>query len=248
MLEHFSLAAGRPLMVDEAVFESERRTGHRNRAIAHLLLNFGLVHAEAERALDVYFRQCAILVTSRDLAMIAATLANMGRNPLTGHAAFDVGTVKPNPGHLDLVELEHRWGDRFVLVTQNVDGLHRAAGSQNVLEIHGSLYRTRCLGCDEVADRGLDPLGDAPACPGCRGQLRPDIVWFGEALPEDVWEAAMTAAHACDVLLVVGTSAVVHPAASLVPIAKRGKTPAAKVIDRSRFPMMRGKSGGRKDV
>jgi glutaminase len=95
MLQRFSLAAGRPLTVDEEVFESERRTGHRNRAIAHLLLNFGLVHAEAERALDVYFRQCAILVTSRDLAMIAATLANMGRNPTTGAPAFDVGTVKP---------------------------------------------------------------------------------------------------------------------------------------------------------
>jgi glutaminase len=95
VLERFNTAAGHRLAVDEAVFESERRTGHRNRAIAHLLLNFGLVHAEAERALDVYFRQCAILVTSRDLAMIAATLANMGRNPRTGHAAFDVGTVKP---------------------------------------------------------------------------------------------------------------------------------------------------------
>ena len=95
MLERFSLAAGRQLTVDEAVSDSERRTGHRNRAIAHLLLNFGLVHAEAERALDVYFRQCAILVTSRDLAMIAATLANMGRNPLTNQAAFDVATVKP---------------------------------------------------------------------------------------------------------------------------------------------------------
>jgi glutaminase len=94
ILERLSLAAGRPLTVDEAVFESERRTGHRNRAIAHLLLNFGLVHSEAEAALDVYFRQCAILVTCRDLAMMGATLANMGRNPVTGAIAYDVSSVR----------------------------------------------------------------------------------------------------------------------------------------------------------
>jgi NAD-dependent deacetylase len=143
----------------------------------------------------------------------------------------NVATVKPNPGHYALVELEKRWGDRFTLVTQNVDGLHLAAGSTNVLEIHGSLRQTRCLGCDAVADRGLEPLGDAPACPTCGGRLRPHIVWFGEGLDDAVWSAAMTAAYRCDVLLVVGTSAVVHPAASLVPIAKRGAVSPAKVIE-----------------
>jgi NAD-dependent deacetylase len=141
----------------------------------------------------------------------------------------NAAAVRPNPGHHALVALEARWGDRFTLVTQNVDGLHRAAGSRNVLEIHGSLYRTRCLGCGEVRDRGLGPLGDAPRCE-CGGRLRPDIVWFGEALPEDVWEAALHAAYECDVLLVVGTSAVVHPAASLVPTAKRGAG-HAKVVE-----------------
>ena len=94
VLDRLSAAAGRPLSVDEAVFESEQRTGHRNRAIAHLLLNFGVVHEEAERALDVYFRQCAILVTCRDLAMIAATLSNMGRHPVTGAQVFDLASVK----------------------------------------------------------------------------------------------------------------------------------------------------------
>ena len=143
----------------------------------------------------------------------------------------NLATVKPNPGHYALAKLEERWGDRFTLATQNVDGLHRAAGSRNVLEVHGSLRRTRCLGCGKVADRGLEPLGPAPACPQCRGRLRPDIVWFGESLPEDVWEAATAAAYACDVLLVVGTSAVVHPAASLIPIAKRGRPPGAKVVE-----------------
>jgi len=139
--------------------------------------------------------------------------------------------VTPNPGHYALVALEDRWGDRFTLATQNVDGLHRIAGSRNVLEVHGSLHRTQCLRCCKVADRGLEPLGDAPECPLCGGRLRPDIVWFGESLPEDIWAAALHAAAECDVLLVVGTSAVVHPAASLIPIAKRAKTPGAKVVE-----------------
>jgi NAD-dependent deacetylase len=142
----------------------------------------------------------------------------------------NVRTVKPNPGHEALVEMEKLWGDRFCLVTQNVDSLHIVAGSRNVLEIHGSLRRTRCLGCDEVSDRGLEPLAALPEC-HCGARLRPDIVWFGEGLPVDVWDAAMQAAHECDVLLVVGTSAVVHPAASLIPIAKRGKVIPAKVIE-----------------
>ena len=95
ILERFSAMAGRPLSMDEAVYDSERRTGHRNRAIAHLLLNFDLVHDQAEAALDVYFKQCSILVTTRDLATMAATLANMGRNPVTGeHALLDMGSIK----------------------------------------------------------------------------------------------------------------------------------------------------------
>ncbi len=94
VLDRFSAAAGRALSMDQAVYESERRSGHRNRAIAHLLLNFGLMPDDAEAALDVYFRQCSILVTCRDLAVIGATLANMGRNPLTERGAFDIHCVK----------------------------------------------------------------------------------------------------------------------------------------------------------
>ncbi|MBY0514862.1 MAG: NAD-dependent deacylase [Gemmataceae bacterium] len=142
----------------------------------------------------------------------------------------NVKTVTPNPGHHALVALGDRFGPNFTLVTQNVDGLHRVAGSRNLLEIHGSLYRTRCTGCRAVADRGLDPLPELPHCE-CGALLRPDIVWFHEMLPEDVWEAAQEAAAACDVLLVVGTSAVVHPAASLIPIAQRSKSPGATVIE-----------------
>lgn len=94
LLDRFSAAAGRELALDEAVYESESRTGHRNRAIAYLLLNFGMVGEAVEDALDLYFRQCSILVTARDLAMMGATLSNMGQNPATGREVFDLRTVK----------------------------------------------------------------------------------------------------------------------------------------------------------
>ena len=94
LVSRFSAMAGRRLEIDESVYESERRTGHRNRAIAHLLLNFGMVHDEAEAALDVYFRQCAILVTCRDLAAMGATLANMGRHPGSDEPVFNIAAVR----------------------------------------------------------------------------------------------------------------------------------------------------------
>jgi glutaminase len=94
LLGQFSAAAARPLVIDQAIYDSERRTGHRNRAIAHLLLNFGVVHEDAEAALDLYFKQCSIMVTCRDMAMMAATLGNMGRQPLTGEQVFEIGSVK----------------------------------------------------------------------------------------------------------------------------------------------------------
>ena len=94
LLERFSALAGRPLEMDRAVYASERSTGHRNRAIGHLLLNFGMVHDEVEGALDLYFKQCAILVTCRDLAMMSATLSNMGCHPITGKTALGMSCVK----------------------------------------------------------------------------------------------------------------------------------------------------------
>ena len=99
--------------------------------------------------------------------------------------------VQPNPGHQALVRLEERLGPgNFTLITQNIDGLHRAAGSQRVLEIHGNLRRVRCskADCDFRADRGLEELPELPPCPACGQLLRPDIVWFHEMLPEAVWQ------------------------------------------------------------
>lgn len=94
MLARFSAAAGRELSIDEDVYQSESRTGHRNRAIAHLLLNFGMIGEKVEPALDLYFKQCSILVNSRDLAMMGATLSNLGKNPVTGEDVFDIDRVK----------------------------------------------------------------------------------------------------------------------------------------------------------
>lgn len=94
ILKRFSAAAGRTLCVDEAVYQSELRTGHRNRAIAYLLLNFGMVNEKVEAVLDLYFKQCSILVNSRDLAVMGATLSNLGKNPITDEEVFDIDCVK----------------------------------------------------------------------------------------------------------------------------------------------------------
>jgi NAD-dependent deacetylase len=129
--------------------------------------------------------------------------------------------VRPNPGHFALKTLEDRLGpDRFALITQNIDGLHRTAGSGNVLELHGNLARVRCTGCERVEDRCGEVLPDLPHCAACGALLRPDVVWFFENLPVDVWREAEALVRECQCLLVIGTSAVVHPAATLVPIAR----------------------------
>jgi glutaminase len=94
LLSKFSASAGRNLTIDQAVYESESKTGHRNRAIAHLLLNFGMVHDKVDAALDLYFKQCSILVHSRDLATMAATIAHVGKNPITNEEVYDIESVK----------------------------------------------------------------------------------------------------------------------------------------------------------
>jgi NAD-dependent deacetylase len=133
----------------------------------------------------------------------------------------DLRVARPNPGHYALAALEDHFAPgRFTLATQNVDGLHRAAGSSRVLELHGSLARVRCTGCTFSQDRGAEQLDDLPRCPTCRGLLRPGVVWFYEPLPEAVWQEAERAAEGCDCFLVVGTSAVVYPAAGLVEVAR----------------------------
>jgi NAD-dependent deacetylase len=128
--------------------------------------------------------------------------------------------TEPNAGHLALAALEALLPE-FTLVTQNVDNLHEQAGSTRVLHLHGSIARFRCNRCSRAhalsdADRQAEL---PPRCPVCDGPIRPDVVWFGEMLPEDVVRAAWQAAESADVALVVGTSGVVYPAAQLPYIA-----------------------------
>src|SRR5579864_8279330 len=114
----------------------------------------------------------------------------------------NLAKVQPNLGHRALADLENRLGeDRFTLITQNVDGLHRAAGSKRVLELHGSLLRVRCSGCGRIEERGTEPLADLPRCLKCDDLLRPDVIWFHEALPDDIWQKAESAARACQCFL-----------------------------------------------
>jgi NAD-dependent deacetylase len=132
-----------------------------------------------------------------------------------------ISEVKPNPGHYALKDLEEFFTE-FTLITQNVDNLHRVVGSSRVLELHGNIYHNKCAECDQPVDNDLaiDPAA-IPACEKCGGQVRPDVVWFGEMLPGDIMEAAFADAEKADVFLTVGTSALVQPAASLPLIAKR---------------------------
>lgn len=125
-----------------------------------------------------------------------------------------VAGAEPNAGHLALVELE-RYVSDFTLVTQNVDGLHQRAGSRNVIELHGNITRTKCFNDGYIVESWPPTTEVPPRCPDCGGYLRPDVVWFGEALPYQASQAAFDAAQHCDIFLSIGTSALVHPAASL---------------------------------
>lgn len=131
-----------------------------------------------------------------------------------------IATKQPNPAHHALVELERR-ASRFWLITQNVDGLHRDAGSRKLSEIHGNIWKVRCTVCRRIAGNRQVPIPILPTCPACGGLQRPHIVWFGESLaPEDL-ERSYAALESCDLLLIIGTSGVVYPAASFAPVAKQ---------------------------
>ncbi|KAF4522692.1 hypothetical protein B566_EDAN012709 [Ephemera danica] len=155
-------------------------------------------------------------------------------------------TKQPNAAHIAVAECEER-GDRHVtVITQNIDGLHQTAGSKNVIELHGSLFKTRCLKCGDVApnkdspicpalkgrgapdpapDHHHDPIPEdqLPRCKSCGGLVRPHVVWFGENLDSDILRQADEELSTCDLCLVIGTSSVVYPAAMFAPqVAQRG--------------------------
>lgn len=127
-------------------------------------------------------------------------------------------SLEPNAAHKAIADWQRRFDD-FTLVTQNVDGLHQKAGSRDVVELHGSIWRARCIACHSRYE--ISPEKGRPQmCPGCGDAVRPDVVLFGEVLPLGVFERAAAQAERCELCFVVGTSALVYPAASLPEIAK----------------------------
>ncbi|CAF4255811.1 unnamed protein product [Rotaria socialis] len=162
-----------------------------------------------------------------------------------------VRTKEPNKGHLALVEAEERFekeGKHFFILTQNIDGLHRRAGSRNLLEIHGNLFTVRCTSCgfieenndspicEALRNRGLPnetgsdiPLKDLPSCRQCGSLVRPHVVWFEECLWPDVLKKINEEITQCDLFLVVGTSGIVYPAAGYASIVAQRKVPVVEV-------------------
>jgi NAD-dependent deacetylase len=130
-----------------------------------------------------------------------------------------IGSALPNAGHRALAAWQDKAAE-FHLITQNVDGLHQRAGSRDVTELHGNIWRDRCLECGARREAPASGETGVPQCE-CGGSMRPDVVWFGEWLPAEALERSFSLAAACEVFLCVGTSAVVQPAADLPMVAKR---------------------------
>ena len=139
-----------------------------------------------------------------------------------------ISKVTFNPGHTALVKLEKHVND-FTLITQNVDGLHREAGSRKLLEIHGNLWEVKCTQCDLLTMDRSQNMGTLPKCSKCGGLLRPHVVWFGESLDPDIIRKAIEASQNCELMLIVGTSGVVQPAASLAYQAKAEGSVVAEI-------------------
>ena len=156
--------------------------------------------------------------------------------------------MRPNPGHYALVEMSKHVPD-FSLITQNVDGLHRLAGSRQLIELHGNINLVRCSECGKIYEEWVDENSEVPRCTICNGLLRPNVIWFGEPLPREELDSAVTAARTCDSFFSIGTSAEVQPAASLAYAAgHRGaivieiNTEATRFTPKADF-FLQGKSG-----
>lgn len=139
-----------------------------------------------------------------------------------------IRTKQPNEAHKAIVTLERRC-PLFWLITQNVDGLHRDAGSQKLSEIHGNIWKVRCTGCGRVDQNREVPIAILPSCPYCQSLLRPHIVWFGEPLFAEDLDRCSKAVRQCDVMLVIGTSGIVYPAAGFAALAKEAGAFVAEI-------------------
>lgn len=185
-----------------------------------------------------------------------ATLAGFTADPALVWRFYNArrkaaASAAPNAAHLALARMEAGFKHRrketpagsngnghpdsrrapapLTILTQNIDGLHQQAGSLNVVELHGSLWRVRCTGCGVISNDFPVELPLLPACAACDGLLRPNVVWFGESLEPDVVAQADAAVMACDLFLLIGTSALVRPAAAYPFIAARRNVPVIEV-------------------
>jgi NAD-dependent deacetylase len=153
-----------------------------------------------------------------------ATPQAFRRDPLLVWEFYDwrrkmMAECEPNAAHRTIAQMEDSLPD-FTLITQNIDGLHQRAGSRRIQALHGDIWRVRCTECQYHAQDHRVPLPEIPPrCPQCAGLLRPDVVWFGEVLPSATLQAAWSASSRARLMLIVGTSALVHPAASLPVLA-----------------------------
>lgn len=156
--------------------------------------------------------------------------------------------AEPNRAH-QAIALMETLVPEFTLITQNVDGLHQRAGNTNVIELHGNIHRSRCFDEDIVIDKWMDTDEAPPRCPHCGGLLRPDVVWFGEALPSDSYSLAKEAVRNCTMLFSIGTSSLVYPAAGFpYEAAYRGAmvvqiNPSPTELDQATQFSLRGKAG-----
>ena len=153
-----------------------------------------------------------------------ATPEAFARDPVLVHQFYDarrqrLGEVEPNAAHVALARLDKEWSGELLLITQNVDDLHERAGSRRLLHMHGELLRGWCLACDERFT-WAGPMGERASCPSCQmaGNVRPDIVWFGE-MPYEM-ERIEAALSTCDLFVSIGTSGAVYPAAGFVQTAR----------------------------
>ena len=138
----------------------------------------------------------------------------------------NIFAAEPNLGHTAIVELEKF--SKVVILTQNIDGLHQRAGSSKVLELHGSIVKIKCTVCD-YKDEIFTEFAEIPPLCTCGNILRPDVVWFGEGLPQDVWQDAIMHANSCDVMVIAGTSLVVSPANTLPIYAKQNNATLVEI-------------------
>jgi len=214
---------------DELLREAARRL-----AAARLLVVFTGAGISKESGISTFRDKEEGLWARYDPMQLATLEGYLSDPPLVWewyeHRFGMVADAEPNPGHTAIAELE-RLVPHLVIVTQNIDGLHQRAGSTDVIELHGSMHRYKCLSERHTGFTRADFAGrpeKPPRCPQCGDLLRPEVVWFGEALPESEISRAFLLGQTCDVMLVVGTSGVVQPAASVPLLASRS---GACVID-----------------